>query len=237
MRTGGGKAQIPGSEIPDHRSDQQRKHHREPARAAYLQDQFDRQQRQNAKCHGACGKQHSREVEESRPCDRDVRLQRVRIDDGRNRIGGVVESIDELKAERYQQCAAKHNERADRGSLLDGKVGNQMACRVEHACGEDQAKHNHPAHTWASGELCVNCTFRRSYTFDGRCHVRSSVSLSGLKERKCMRSSLRLHEGLCCRTVTAIAAVALQAVNGEVHAAKASGLGWQSICDRQKSPS
>ena len=98
-----GKPEPPGAEIPDDRRDQQREDHGEAGAAADLQDQLDRQQRDDAERDRAAREQHAEEVEHARPDDREVRRQRVRVDDSGDGIGGVVEAIDELEAERDQQ--------------------------------------------------------------------------------------------------------------------------------------
>ena len=54
-----------------------------------------------------------RQIEQARPHHRDIGRQRVRIDDGRHRIGGVVEAVDELEAERDQQRNKQQNEGRD----------------------------------------------------------------------------------------------------------------------------
>ena len=55
--------------------------------------------------------EHAEEVEHARPDDGEVRRQRVRVDDRRHGVGGVVEAVDELEAERDQQRDAEQEER------------------------------------------------------------------------------------------------------------------------------
>ena len=107
VRARGRQAEIPGAEIPDDRGDQQREHHRETRAAAHLQNQFDRQQRDDAERHRARGDEYADEVADARPDHGDVRLQRVRVDDRRDSVGGIVESVDEFKAEGGQQRDAQ----------------------------------------------------------------------------------------------------------------------------------
>ena len=114
--------------------------------------------------------QHAGEVANSRPCDRDVRLERVRIDDGGDGVGGVVEAVDELEAERDQQRADQHEVRTDRSSLLDGEIGNQMGRDVEQARGEDQPKDDNSAGARLSCEFFVDRATLRKRTFDSSCH-------------------------------------------------------------------
>jgi hypothetical protein len=51
----------------------------------------------------APGEQHAEEIEEARPHHGEFGRQRVGVDHGRDRIGGVVEAVDELEAERDQE--------------------------------------------------------------------------------------------------------------------------------------
>ena len=95
--------------------DKQREDHREAGAAADLQDQFDRQQRNDAEGDAARGHQDADEIPDARPDDRDVRLQRVGIDHGGDRVGRVVEAVDELEAQRDQQRDPQQDERKDRG--------------------------------------------------------------------------------------------------------------------------
>ena len=63
VRRRGRQAQPPGAEVPDDGGDQQREHHREAGAGADLQDQLDRQQRDDAEGHRAAGHQHAEEIE------------------------------------------------------------------------------------------------------------------------------------------------------------------------------
>ena len=57
---------------------------------------------------------HAEQVEAAGPDDGDLRLQRVGVDDGRDRVGGVVEAVDEFEAERDQHRDAEQQEGHDR---------------------------------------------------------------------------------------------------------------------------
>ena len=83
-----------------------------PALAADLQDQFDRQQRDDAERDRARGHENAEEIEEARPEHGDVCRQRVRVDHGRDGVGSVVEAVDEFEAERDQQRHAQEQEGA-----------------------------------------------------------------------------------------------------------------------------
>ena len=112
--TGGRQAEIPGAEVPDDGGDEQGEDHGESGFAADLQDQFDRQQRDDGEGDQAAGGEHAEEIPEAGPNDGDVRLERVRVDDRGHGVGGVVESVDELETERDQQGDAQQHEGQNR---------------------------------------------------------------------------------------------------------------------------
>ena len=62
----GRQAEPPGAEVPDDGRDQQREHHGKAGAAADLQDQLDRQQRDDAERDRAAREQHAEEVEARR---------------------------------------------------------------------------------------------------------------------------------------------------------------------------
>ena len=110
VRAGGGQAEPPGAEIPDDRRDQQREDHGEARAAADLQDQLDRQQRDDAEGDRAGRGEHAQEVERARPDDGHLGRQRMGVDDGGDGVGGVVEAVHELEAQRDQQGNEQHHE-------------------------------------------------------------------------------------------------------------------------------
>ena len=73
------------------------KDHGETGARSHLQDQLDRQQRDDSERHRAGRKQHPDQIPHTRPHHGNVWLQRVGIDHRSHSIGGIVESIDELK--------------------------------------------------------------------------------------------------------------------------------------------
>src|SRR5215469_9561600 len=87
----------PGAKIPDDGCDQQGENHRIPASAANLEDEFDRQQGDDAVGHGAGGNYHPQKIEEAGPYDRRYWRKTVGINDRCNRVCGVVETIYELE--------------------------------------------------------------------------------------------------------------------------------------------
>ena len=104
MGAGRRQAKIPGSEIPQDCGDQQREHHRKTGAASDLKDQFDRQQRDDAERNRAARQQDSEKIEKSRPHDGEFRRHGVGIDHGSDRVRRVMEAVDELEAERDQEC-------------------------------------------------------------------------------------------------------------------------------------
>ena len=140
VRRRGRQAQRPGAQVPHDGGDQQREHHREAGARADLQDQLHRQQRDDAEGHRAARDEHAQEVEQARPHHRDLRRQRVGVDHRGHRVGGVVEAVDELEAERDQQRQAQQDERPDGGGGLAaaGVVGGDAVGRVAQADQQQQ---------------------------------------------------------------------------------------------------
>jgi len=59
----------------------------------------------------------SQEIKEAGPDHSEVRRHRVGVDHGRDRVGRIVEAIDEFEAERDQQRHAQQDERQRRAFL------------------------------------------------------------------------------------------------------------------------
>jgi hypothetical protein len=112
------QAQQPGAEIPDDRGDEQGKDHWEARAGAYLQDQFHRQQGDDAESDGAARKQDAEEIKKPGPQDGEVGRQRVSVDDRRDCIGGIVKTVDEFKTEGNEQCYPQE----DVGQPSDGDI-------------------------------------------------------------------------------------------------------------------
>ena len=85
---------------------QQREDHREPGRAANVEHQFHRQQRDHAIGDRARGGQHADKVPYARPHHRNPGFEGVRINDRGNGVGRVVKAVDALEAE--SQCHCQH---------------------------------------------------------------------------------------------------------------------------------
>ena len=74
------------------------RYHGEAGGAADLQDELDRQHRDDAEGDGAAREHDAEEIKEPRPYDRDMGGHRMGVDHGRDRVRRVVEAVDELEA-------------------------------------------------------------------------------------------------------------------------------------------
>ena len=143
VRARGRQTQIPGAEIPDDGGDEEGKDHGEAGIAADLQDELDREQRDDAESDGAARQQNAEEVEETGPDHRDIGGHCMRIDDGCDGIGRVMEAVDEFEAERDQQRHPKEQKgqigahgRAGLGNVEVNTVGREQEAGRENAAEE-----------------------------------------------------------------------------------------------------
>ena len=67
-------------------------------------------------------------------------FERVRVDDGGYRVGGVVEAVHELEPEGDEQRDPEQDEREDRRRVDVGDVGNQLRGRVDEPRDEHSAE-------------------------------------------------------------------------------------------------
>ncbi len=79
-----------------------------------MQDQFDRQQRNDRISDHPARNEHAQKVEKARNHHGNMRRQRMGIDHRRHRVGSVVEAVDEFKAQRDQQRDKQQQERHER---------------------------------------------------------------------------------------------------------------------------
>ena len=183
MRARGRQAEPPGAEVPDDRGDQQREHHGVAGAGPDLQDELDRQQRNDAECDRAARQQDAEQVEASRPDHRDLRLQRVGIDDGGHRVGGVVEAVDEFEAERDQHRDAEQQEGRYRGGAAAGglDVGIDRVGHEEQRAGDDGEIDQQSLDTHRLVELypCRRRTLRRRLNVGNCGHRRYSPKSNG----------------------------------------------------------
>ena len=147
VRARGRQAELPGAQVPDDRRDQQREHHREAGAAADLQDQFDRQQRDDAERHRAAGDQHAEEIEEARPDHGECGGQRMGVDHGRHRVGGIMKAVDEFEAERDQQ----RDQQQQIGQVACYLGAGRVDIGVD-AVGHEQQRGRDHAHVYDAGQ-------------------------------------------------------------------------------------
>ena len=83
--------------------------HREAGASADLQNQFHRQQRDDAEGDRAAGREHAEEIPHAGPDHSDVRLHGVRVDDGGDGIGGIVEAVHKFESEGGEQRDAEQS--------------------------------------------------------------------------------------------------------------------------------
>ena len=103
MRARCGQAEIPGPEIPDDRRHQQREHHGEAGAAPTCRINSTGSSEMMPNATAPLDDDDAEEIEEAGPDHGDRRRQRVCVDHRGDGIGGVVEAVDELEAERDQQ--------------------------------------------------------------------------------------------------------------------------------------
>ena len=68
-----------------------------------------------------------------------MRLERVRVNDGRDGVGRVVKAVHELEAERDQERDPEQNEREHRRRVHVRYVRDELRARI------DEARREHPA--------------------------------------------------------------------------------------------
>ena len=104
VRTRCRKAEVPRPEIPQDCCNQKSEDHRIACAGTDLKDQLDRQQRDDAE--GDCAARIAalrQRLQKTGPDDCNVRIERVRVDNRRDRIRRVVEAVYKLEAESNQQ--------------------------------------------------------------------------------------------------------------------------------------
>ena len=95
----GGKAAVPGGEVPDDGGAQQRQHHRQAAAGLDVDEEIDREEVDDAEGDPDPAGVDPDEVPDSRPDHRPSRLHRLGVDDGGDGVGRVVEAVDALEPE------------------------------------------------------------------------------------------------------------------------------------------
>ncbi len=150
-----GQAEIPGTEIPNDRREQQREDHGEARTGADLQYQLDRQQRDDAERNSAAGDDDSEEIETTRPDHRNWRRHRMGIDHRGDGVGRVMEAVDELEPERDQQRHEQQKEwQVGRGLHARGVDVDVDAVRhVENAGSEESEEQDRRNRVYRRVEL------------------------------------------------------------------------------------
>ncbi len=133
MRARGRQAEPPCAEIPQNGRDEKRKHHGETRAGADLQNQFDRQQRDDRKGHSASGEEHAGKVADSGPHDGDTRLERVGVNDGSDGVGGVMKAVYKLEAEGDEKSQREHEVRRVTGHRGCVEIPGDVEDDVEEA--------------------------------------------------------------------------------------------------------
>ncbi|MCY1411426.1 hypothetical protein D9M71_268120 [compost metagenome] len=104
VRAGGGNAEVPGAEVPGDGCGEQREHHGQAVSGVHVDQQLHRQQVDDGIGDAHTAQQHAEEVEDAGQHHGAIGRHRLGVDDGRHRVGGVVEAIDELETEDEGQC-------------------------------------------------------------------------------------------------------------------------------------
>ena len=171
VRTGGGQAKPPGAEVPHDSRDEQRKDHGESDTGADLNDEFDRQQRDDRKGYRACGGKHAGQVADSRQDYGDVRFEGVGIDDRGYGVCGVVESIYEFKAECDDQGQGQQNVRPDAGHGHRIEIFHNMEPDVGEGAQKGQKEDCNADSALRFGGPAVKQRCARGHHFNRRCHA------------------------------------------------------------------
>lgn len=130
-----------------------REDHGEAGALIDVENQFNRQQRQDGERDGAGRGEHADQVPDAGPDDGNLRLERVGVDDGGDGVGRVVESVDKLKAKGDDQGEAQQDI-GPGGERVDAReVVRQLRAGVEEAGYENQSenKKTNPAVRFLSG--------------------------------------------------------------------------------------
>ena len=109
-----------------------------------MQNQFHGQQGDDAERHRATRQQHPEEVEEPGPGHREIRRHRVGVNHRGHGVGGVVETVDELKAQGDQQRHAQQQKRRPGGDLRAefAHVVHQAVGGEQQPAGQHSEKHH-----------------------------------------------------------------------------------------------
>ena len=172
VRAGDGQTAPPGEQVPKDGGDEQGEDHGEAGAGGDLEDELDREQRDDGKGDRARARDDADEVPDAGPGDGDMRLKRVGVDDGGDGVGCVVEAVDELKAESDQKCCAQKDIREDR-SLVDGReIARQGVDDVDDATDEQKAEECHPDLAAGAGFAACKLLVEHGRSGSDGCHGR-----------------------------------------------------------------
>ena len=144
VRAGSWEAEPPGAEVPDDGSNEESEDHGEAGAPADLQNQFNREQRNNGESDSAGGGEHADEVQEAGIDDGDMRLERMRVNDGGDGIGGVMEAVDEFECKGDEQGEAQQGIGPGGGEVGSGKIVGKLRTGVAETADEGDAENDHP---------------------------------------------------------------------------------------------
>ncbi len=135
VRAGGWQSQPPRAQIPQNCGDEQREHHGEARAGAYLQYEIDGQKRDDGEGHCSRGGEYPRQIAQPRPRHRDVRLERIGINDGGHRVGGIVEAVHEFEAESDGQSEPQQHVRPHAGGFHRVQIARNVKDDVAEGSG------------------------------------------------------------------------------------------------------
>ena len=95
------------------------------------------------------------------------------VDDGGDGVGGVVESVDELEAERDQQGDAQKHEGQDGFVVHEGKIVKQAGAGVADSDDQHDAENQHAEFAGRAGEFLVE--YRRRCSSHGYSSGRTMI--------------------------------------------------------------
>jgi hypothetical protein len=107
---------------------------------------------------------HSQKIPEAGPDDGDVRLEGVRVNDGGDGIGGVVESVNEFEAQGDQQRDGKQNVGSDGTGVHSRQIGEKMEGGINYADQQDNGESDYADHSGAFAEFLLDCRRGRRHS-------------------------------------------------------------------------
>ena len=106
-----------------------------------MQNQFHGQQRDDAEGHRAAGGQHAEEIPHAGPDHSDVRLHGVRVDDGGDGVGGIVEAVHEFESQGGEESDAEERVGQPACGVDTRQVSEQVGPDIDEAAQQDHNGH------------------------------------------------------------------------------------------------